>query len=199
MGVMTAPRTSLAGRMPAGQMFARLMFPGRLPARLMFAGLMLLTWCRGAFALNPSLDLNQYAHTAWTRREGFFKGGISAITQTPDGYLWLGTQFGLLRFDGIRSIPWQPPAPQQLPDASISRLLTAHDGMLWIGTQQGLASWKDGKLTSYRELAGSEILALREDREGTIWAGTYAQPAAPLCAIRPGNIQCFGQEGTFGQ
>ena len=58
--------------------------------------------CPCAFALNPSLDISQYAHKAWTIREGFFKGMISSIAQTPDGYLWLGTEFGLLRFDGIQ-------------------------------------------------------------------------------------------------
>jgi len=60
------------------------------------------------FALDPSLDVSQYAHTAWKIRDGFPKGIIQSIAQTPDGYLWLGTEFGLLRFDGVRSIPWQP-------------------------------------------------------------------------------------------
>ena len=69
------------------------------------ATLILLAWCRCATALNPSLDINQYAHTPWTIREGFFKGAISSFAQTPDGYLWLGTEFGLLHFDGVRSVP----------------------------------------------------------------------------------------------
>src|SRR5215469_14783109 len=66
---------------------------------------LLLACCRFAFALNPSLDVNQYAHTVWKIREGFTKGEIISIAQTPDGYLWMGTTFGLLRFDGVRSIP----------------------------------------------------------------------------------------------
>jgi len=70
--------------------------------------LLLLACCRCASALNPSLEVSQYAHTAWTIREGFFKGAINAIAQTPDGYLLLGTEFGLLRFDGVRSFPWPP-------------------------------------------------------------------------------------------
>src|ERR1035441_1671733 len=84
-----------------------------------FATIILLTCCPCASALNPSLDINQYAHHAWTVREGFFKGAISSIAQTPDGYLWLGTEFGLLRLDGVRSVPWQPPAGQHLPSGSI--------------------------------------------------------------------------------
>src|ERR1700734_1352476 len=88
-----------------------------------YATLILLACCPCAFALNPSLDINQYAHTAWTIREGFFTGAINAITQTPDGYLWLGTEFGLLRFDGLQRVPWQPPAGEQLPSSNIRSLL----------------------------------------------------------------------------
>src|SRR5215510_14772317 len=76
---------------------------------------MLLAWCPCAFALDPALDVSQYAHTAWKFREGFAKGEIYDIAQTSDGYLWLGTGFGLLRFDGVRNVPWQPPLDQHLP------------------------------------------------------------------------------------
>ena len=68
------------------------------------AGL-LLAWSPCAFALNPALDVSQYAHTSWKIRDGFPKGMITSIAQTPDGYLWLGTEFGLFRFDGVRSRP----------------------------------------------------------------------------------------------
>ena len=54
-------------------------------------------------ALDPSLDVSQYAHTAWTVRDGFSVGAIFAMAQTPDGYLWLGSEFGLFRFDGVHS------------------------------------------------------------------------------------------------
>jgi len=158
----------------------------------------LLACCGIASALNPSLHIDQYAHTAWTVREGFFKGGIDTIAQTPDGYLWLGTDFGLLRFDGIRTIPWQPPAHQKLPGEWVTRLLTSRDGTLWIGTRDGAASWKDGKLTPYPALAGLQVLALAEDREGVVWVGTYAHPAALLCSIKGPEAQCSGRDGGFG-
>ena len=159
-----------------------------------------LACCRSASALNPSLDVNQYAHTAWTVREGFFKGAIEAIAQTPDGYLWLGTEFGLFRFDGVRSVPWQPPAGERLPSSSVLSLLAARDGRLWIGATKGLASWKDGKLTHYPELAAQNIFAfpLLEDRDGTIWAGGYGIPTGRLCAIQGGSPHCYGNDGVFG-
>src|SRR5215469_10801472 len=93
----------------------------------------LLACCRFSFALDPSLDVNQYAHTAWKVRDGFGKGTINAIAQAPDGYIWLGTDFGLLRFDGVRKIEWAPPSSQHLPSSFIYSLLAARDGTLWIG------------------------------------------------------------------
>ena len=90
--------------------------------------------CPYAFGLNPSLDISQYAHKAWTVREGFFRGAIYAIAQTPDGYLWIGTEFGLERFDGVRSVEWLPPNHERLPGAAVRSLLAARDGRLWIGT-----------------------------------------------------------------
>ena len=134
----------------------------------------LLSWCPGVVALDPSLDVSQYAHTTWKVREGFSKGAIFSIAQTPDGYFWLGTEFGLLRFDGVRNTVWQPPAGQHLPSSDVRTLLVARDGRLWIGTNGGLASWKDGQLTHYPELDGQTIEALLEDREGTIWVGVWA-------------------------
>ena len=159
----------------------------------------LLAWCPSAFALNPSLDISQYAHTSWRIRDGFAKGQITAIAQTPDGYLWLGTEFGLIRFDGVRNVPWRPPADQHLPSNFIFSLLVTRDGTLWIGTEKGLVSWKDGKLTQHAELAGRYIFALLEDHEGSVWASGLAVSAGKICVIRNGNTQCFGDDGSLGR
>jgi ligand-binding sensor domain-containing protein len=160
---------------------------------------MLLARCPCVFALDPSLDVSQYAHTAWKIREGFTKGQIASIAQTPDGYLWLGTEFGLLRFDGVRAVPWQPPSGQYLPSSRIFSLLAARDGALWIGTSKGLASWKGGKLTQYPALAGQAIrAAILEDHEGTIWVGGLTSSApGRLCTIQNGSVQCYGEDGTL--
>src|SRR6185369_17644188 len=91
---------------------------GRGPHAISFAlicACVLLAWCPEAFALNPQLDVSQYAHTSWKIRDGFPKGEITSIVQTPDGYLWLGTESGLFRFDGVRNVLWRPPGNQELP------------------------------------------------------------------------------------
>jgi ligand-binding sensor domain-containing protein len=157
----------------------------------------LAPFCVRAFALDPSLAVSPYAHTAWKIRDGFAKDQINAIAQTPDGYLWLGTGFGLLRFDGVRAAPWQPPNGEQLPSNFVTSMFLSHDDTLWIGTLKGLASWKDGKLTQHPEVAGVQLGSFLEDREQTVWFGTWETSKARLCAIRDGKVECYGP-GTFG-
>jgi PAS domain S-box-containing protein len=166
-------------------------------AGAMLAGMLITGTC--AFAVNATLDVSQYAHTAWKIRDGFAKGSILSIAQTPDGYLWLGTAFGLYRFDGVRSVLWQPPPDQQLPSTTISTLVAARDGALWIGTWSGLVRWKNGKLTQYAELAGLHILALVEDDQGSIWAGTSGPPDGKLCEIGNGGVRCHPEMGDVGR
>ncbi len=162
---------------------------------MLLAGLM-LAGRPCALALNPALDISQYGHRSWKISDGFAKGPIYSIAQTPDGFLWLGTEFGVLRFDGIRNTSW--PHDRELPSARIFRLLTTRDGTLWIGTMNGLASWKGEKLTIYPELAGQSVSALLEDDEGAVWAGGSRPPIGRLCAIQKGTVQCYGEDGSFG-
>ena len=88
---------------------------GKVRCRAMIVAGILLACCVCASGLNPSLDISQYAHTAWKARDGFVRGSINDLAQTPDGYLWLGTEFGLVRFDGVKATPWQPPRPSRPP------------------------------------------------------------------------------------
>ncbi len=167
--------------------------------RLTIRLLGILLWSTTVFGLDPSLDVSQYAHTSWNIQDGSLKGGVRCIAQTPDGYLWLGTEFGLVRFDGVRFVPWTPPAGQHLPSTNIRSLVGSRDGTLWIGTVEGLASWKDDKLTQYPELARQNVLTMLQDRDGGIWAGTFQVPKGKLCAIQDGSVQCYGDDGSLGQ
>jgi signal transduction histidine kinase/ligand-binding sensor domain-containing protein len=149
-------------------------------------------------AQGPSLDTSQYAHVAWTFRNGFINGAVYTIAQTPDGYLWLGTQSGVVRFDGVRAVPLPLPPGQQLPSTAVGALLSARDGTLWIGTLDGLASWNNGRLTEHPALAHQTVIALLEGRDGTVWAGGFGSPTGKLCAIRGGSAKCYGDDGSLG-
>jgi ligand-binding sensor domain-containing protein/signal transduction histidine kinase len=159
----------------------------------------LLACCVCAFGLDPSLDISQYAHTSWKVRDGFTKGFIESIAQTPDGYLWLGTEFGLVRFDGVRAVPWQPPENEHLPPGTIYALLVSRNGTLWIGATKGLARWKEGNLTLFPQFDGEAIFTLLEDHEGTVWVGAGGPPhSGKLCAIRGSTVDCFGDGAQLG-
>src|ERR1700678_1868493 len=98
-----------------------------------FTGIFLVLFCRllacpPAFAVDPDRRISQYAHTAWRVRDGVFAGAPTAITQTTDGYVWIGTLGGLLRFDGVRFVRWTPPAGDHLPATAVISLLGAADG-----------------------------------------------------------------------
>ena len=145
-------------------------------------------------ALPPAKHITQYAHTAWRTQDGFFSGTPTAIAQTSDGYLWVGTEGGLLRFDGVRFVPWTPPNGKQLRSISVFSLLGARDGSLWIGTDRGLSHWKDGDLTEYGKVR-ARIESILEDRRGTIWItrGRVQDSSGPLCQIQSGLLKCYSK------
>jgi PAS domain S-box-containing protein len=118
----------------------------------------------------------------------------NAIAQTTDGYLWIGTQAGLTRFDGVRFVSWRPPEGEELPSSRINSLLGARDGSLWIGTAMGLARWRDGKLTNYTNPAGS-IMAMLEDHAGTIWIAraNISDAQGPLCKVTDTGLRCYAR------
>jgi ligand-binding sensor domain-containing protein len=90
-----------------------------------------------------------------------------------------------------------------LPSNDVRGVIVARDSTLWLGTAKGFVSFKNGKLVHYPELDGHDVYALLEDHEGTVWAGgvvwegAYSQPGK-LCAIKHGNAECYGSDGSFG-
>jgi ligand-binding sensor domain-containing protein len=127
--------------------------------------------------LDPHKSATQFAHTAWTARDGI-TGPVRAIAQTPDGYLWLGTDAGLYQFDGLRFVLWQPAFGEQLLSSAVLSLCAARDGSLWIGSASGgISQLRHGRLKNYSSEEGAPnggIQSIVEDGSGVIWAGgTY--------------------------
>jgi signal transduction histidine kinase/ligand-binding sensor domain-containing protein len=168
------------------------------PAVVALCTAAVLLWPPPVRALDPSLDITQYAHLAWTFRNGFANGAVYAIAQTPDGYLWLGTSSGVVRYDGARVTPLPLRAGQQLPNTAAGALLPARDGTLWIGTLDGLVSWKNGELTAYPVFARRTVITLLQHRDGTVWAGSFGGATGKLCAFRGEHTTCYGDDGKLG-
>lgn len=145
--------------------------------------------CPTAKALDPSRSMTQYRLDVWTREQGLPQNTVESIAQTPDGYLWVGTQQGLARFDGVLFTVFRARDTEGLPDDMISTLLADRQGTLWIGTDKGLSSRRDGRFTAYPdEQTRDGVGALFEDREGTIWV---AARNAQLGTVLDGRVQPF--------
>jgi len=127
-------------------------------------------------AQNRGRSISQFTHTAWSAKDGI-PGPVRAMAQTPDGYLWLGTEAGLYRFDGLRFTPYEPGGSHP-HGASVLSLLSTRDGSLWMGfSSGGVAVLRDGQVTHFplgEGLPAGGIISMVEDAAGSIWAaGQY--------------------------
>src|SRR3954471_16710220 len=97
-----------------------------------------------AFAGTPGTG--DYLIDVWTADNGLRSSSVTAIAQTPDGYLWVGTYNGLARFDGVRFVTFDPATTPALQRARVRRLNVDASGTLWINTYDGsLSSFRDGR------------------------------------------------------
>jgi PAS domain S-box-containing protein len=158
-----------------------------------FVPLLVFFLSTSSWGVDPLTHISQYRHTAWTMKDGLLPGQPNVITQTKDGYIWIGTAAGLMRFDGVRLIPWEAPAGSQLPSPHITALLAARDGSLWIGTDAGLSHWTQQNLVTYLKEPGL-VSSILEDQRGTIWvtrSRLSKTSEGALCQISGSKHQCY--------
>ncbi len=102
---------------------------------------------------------------------GLPQNTVQALAQTADGYLWLGTEVGLVRFDGTGFVLFDEHSKPALPGSDVQCLLAAKDGSLWVGTSSGLARLKDGAVmafTTANGLSGNSIQSVFEGITGEV-------------------------------
>jgi diguanylate cyclase (GGDEF)-like protein/PAS domain S-box-containing protein len=128
-----------------------------------------------AAALDPRRAITQYGHDAWTTRDGLPQNTVHGVAQTPDGYLWLATSVGLVRFDGVRFTLFDK-TTSGLRHDHIWGVTVTRDGALWAGTDGGgVARLQGGRWTTFTTqegLAHDIVRAIREAPDGTVWIAT---------------------------
>jgi signal transduction histidine kinase/ligand-binding sensor domain-containing protein len=158
-------------------------------------GLLIALYCGAPIAVaygGERLRLTQYRHRSWAMQEGWFESRPMDIVQGRDGYIWIATEMGVLRFDGVRFTPWVPPQGH-VALTHVKVLLQAHDGAMWMVANQGLSVWRGGRLTDV-PLDGGSIQSLYEDRDGTVWAARarLENLHGPVCSVSTVPVRCYG-------
>lgn len=155
----------------------------------------LLLWAlTSAHALDSQHNIRQFGHVKWTIDDGSFGSTTSSIAQTSDGFVWFGTDIGMLRYDGIHYIR-DPEINDSLPSSLIVSLAAARDGSLWIGTSNGLSHWANNRLVNYPNLRGF-INSILEDREGKVWFSLGQNESFAtdkLCFVVEQGTTCYGE------
>ena len=141
--------------------------------RLALALVVLALTAWGAHA--SELDPSQYRRTVWTDEDGLASNGVTALAQTRDGFLWVGTEEGLIRFDGVKFTLFTRQTTPALAHSSIEEMAVTSDGTLLISTATGLAAYRDGVFRTVHDPAPTH----RPSRfsvgpDGTTWVVSLA-------------------------
>jgi signal transduction histidine kinase/ligand-binding sensor domain-containing protein/CheY-like chemotaxis protein len=126
--------------------------------------------------LDPLKSISQFHQDVWRTEQGLPQNTVPAIAQSSDGYLWLGTELGLVRFDGLHFTVFNKWNTPELRSNKVDAILADRGGNLWIGTiGGGLTRLNNGKFhtfTTAQGLSGNYVLSLLQDRSGDVWIGT---------------------------
>ncbi|HZW91398.1 MAG TPA: two-component regulator propeller domain-containing protein [Candidatus Eremiobacteraceae bacterium] len=146
-------------------------------------------------ALDPNKHLTQYIRTSWKIQNGSLPAGMFSITQTSDGFLWFASlSQGLYRFDGVRFLPWVPPA--KIGSIHIQEVFADHAGGLWAIGDREIAHVRDGAVIAYFDFEGiGGHAGISRDPDGSLWITRTSNTVsdAPLCHITDRAAKCFGK------
>ncbi len=168
---------------------------------LVIFALMILT-CRAesqivaSHGLNPLKALTRYTLDVWQTKDGLPHNHVQAILQTSDGYLWIGTEVGLARFDGVSFDVFDIRNTPALRGNSILALCEDHDGTLWIGGSEELVSYRHGEFTRCpveNDYFNGEICTLLVDRDSALWIGG----STGLARLKNGKFTRYTSKNGF--
>jgi signal transduction histidine kinase/CheY-like chemotaxis protein/ligand-binding sensor domain-containing protein len=128
-----------------------------------------------AYGLDPRVNIDQYGHDTWTSQNGLPGEAVYQILQSPDGYLWLRTSAGLVRFDGVRFVLMDPIVGNRSVDEPVKAICTGADGDLLVRTTSRTLIYKNGEFLDYRPAAplpDGEIRNIFESKEHEVFIGS---------------------------
>ena len=154
-------------------------------------GIVLAGLVTDARALDPNRLPSQYVREQWTTETGFPGGVVNGIAQTTDGYLWIGTDRGLIRFDGFNFRPVSLTSIAIASNVSILQLLTDAGGKLWIRLGADLVRQKDGKFEGVRYGHGAITALSKDNHDGVLVSdieqGTFRYAADSVQKLGPSS------------
>jgi len=149
---------------------------------------LILTLVVGGFLSLRAAPRNYFVRT-WQVEQGLPQNKVSAVVQTRDGYLWVGTYCGLARFDGVHFTVFNDNNTPELHSSRITSLFETDGGTLWIGTESGdISQYKDGRFTAVPlrpNWSGGKIYAITADDAGDVW---LMNEAGELARARDGRV-----------
>jgi ligand-binding sensor domain-containing protein/signal transduction histidine kinase/CheY-like chemotaxis protein len=149
---------------------------GALVRRFLLPLFLALSLTTPACSLDPHKSITQYLHTVWRSDDGLPQNSIQALLRTRDGYLWIGTQEGLVRFNGLEFKVFNKATTDAIRHNDIRALYEDRSGVLWIGTfGGGIVRYEDGQFKNYsvhHGLSNNSITCILQDQRGNLWVGT---------------------------
>jgi diguanylate cyclase (GGDEF)-like protein len=150
---------------------------GRALARGLAAGVLAAAHASAQAPASAAGDAERFAIAGWTTEQGLPSNAVRDVRQTPDGFLWLASYEGLVRFDGVAFRSFAEPDIPGLARASFRRLAVDRAGALWAAGETGVVRWAGGRwkvFTTRDGLTSDRVTALLPDPDGSLWVGTRA-------------------------
>ena len=151
-----------------------------------------------ALGISPTRTPHHYLYDSWQIEEGLPQNLAERVLQTSDGYLWIATQEGLVRYDGIRFSVFDQSSSTAFRAPEINDFVEGPKARLWIATRDGLVVYDNGRFERFGVsdgLPGSEVTSLAVGPSDKIWVGTRKG----LALVENGQIQAIplsgGEEG----